>query len=110
MKLLLDNNLSPRLVTKLADLYPDSNHVAGLGLDKASDLQVWEVAQNNKYCLVTKDSDFNDLASTKGFPPKVIWLRLGNGTTAQIELLLRNHIEIITAFMQDPEVGILELQ
>jgi predicted nuclease of predicted toxin-antitoxin system len=45
MKLLFDQNLSPSLVTKLADLYPDSNHVFWLGLDKANDRKVREYAE-----------------------------------------------------------------
>jgi predicted nuclease of predicted toxin-antitoxin system len=84
MKPLLDNNLSPKLVTKVVDLYPDSSHVATLGLDTASDIEVWTTALEDGYCLVSKDSDFNELLVTKGFPPKVIWIRLGNCTTAEI--------------------------
>jgi len=33
MKLLLDQNLSPRLVKRLSDLYPNSSHVYPLGID-----------------------------------------------------------------------------
>ncbi|MBC7815149.1 MAG: DUF5615 family PIN-like protein [Burkholderiales bacterium] len=110
MKLLLDNNLSPKLVGQLAHLYPDSNHVSALGLDSASDLQVWQYARQNACCLVTKDSDFNDLLATKGFPPKVIWIRLGNCTTAEIAALLQTYHETIQEFNQDSTVGLLELQ
>ena len=110
MKLLLDNNLSPKLVTKVADLYPEYSHVALLGLDTASDNQVWTVARDEGYCLVSKDSDFNELLVTKGFPPKVIWIRLGNCTTAEIAELLRSQYEAITDFGNDPAVGLLTLQ
>jgi predicted nuclease of predicted toxin-antitoxin system len=74
MKLLLDNNLSPKLVSKLVNTFPDSSHVALLGLDTASDLQVWNIAQQQGYCLVTKDADFNELLAAKDFPPKIIWI------------------------------------
>lgn len=110
MKLLLDNNLSPKLVARLADLYPDSSHVATLGLDRASDLEVWKRAEQEGYCLVSKDADFNELLAAKGFPPKVIWIRLGNCTTAQIATLLQTHHETIMEFMQDETAGLLELQ
>lgn len=110
MKLLLDNNLSPKLVNRLASLYPDSSHVALLNLDSASDIEVWQHAKQDGYCLVTKDSDFNDLLASKGFPPKVIWIRLGNCSTNEIaELLEKQHVAI-TEFIQDISVGLLELQ
>jgi predicted nuclease of predicted toxin-antitoxin system len=109
MKLLFDNNLSPKLVGRLASLYPDSSHVAAIGLDKALDVAVWNHAQEHDYCLVTKDSDFNELLVTKGFPPKVIWIRLGNCTTAEIAELLQKHHETIAEFAQDASAGLLEL-
>ena len=59
MKLLFDHNLSPKLVNRLADLFPDSSHVKGVGLDYASDDQVREHARLNGFAIVTKDEDFN---------------------------------------------------
>ena len=44
MKLLFDHDLSPRLVRRLADLYPNASHVALVGLDRATDLAVWTYA------------------------------------------------------------------
>ncbi len=110
MKLLLDNNLSPKLIAQLASLYPDANHVALLGLESASDLEVWNYARQNGYCLVSKDSDFNELLVSKGFPPKLIWIRLGNCTTAEIATLLQTHYEMIMGFSSDVSAGLLELQ
>jgi predicted nuclease of predicted toxin-antitoxin system len=110
MKLLFDHNLSPKLVTHLAALYPDSSHVAVLGLDTAKDAMVWQYAQQGGYCLVTKDSDFNELLAIKGFPPKIIWIRLGNCTTNAIVTLLQRQHQTILEFAQDDEAGLLELQ
>ncbi|MBC8172250.1 MAG: DUF5615 family PIN-like protein [Anaerolineae bacterium] len=110
MRLLLDNNLSPRLVGRLVSLYPGSTHVATSGLDTASDVEVWNYARQEGFCLVTKDADFNDLFASKGFPPKVIWLRLGNCTTAEITVLLHKYHETIVEFAQDESAGLLELQ
>jgi predicted nuclease of predicted toxin-antitoxin system len=110
MKLLLENNLLPRLVPQLGSLYPDSAHVASLGVDTASDAEVWEAARQAGYTLISKDSDFNDLLSLKGSPPKLIWIRTGNCTTADIARLLQaNHVEI-TAFGQDLSVDLLVLE
>jgi len=110
MKLLFDHNLSPRLVNILADLYPNSNHLYLRGLDHESDQIVWEIAKTENYIIVTKDSDFNELLILKGFPPKVIWIRLGNCSTKTIELLLRNNHETILSFGEDKNLGILILK
>lgn len=109
MKLLLDHNISPRLVKRLADLHPDSSHVFSLGLDQAPDAVLWERARQDGYTIVTKDSDFSDMSVLRGFPPKVIWIRLGNCTTRQIEDLLRDNREAVVAFESDPMVGLLSL-
>ena len=77
MKLLFDHNLSPSLVKRLADLYPNSNHLYLMGLDRENDNIIWEIAKQQDYIIVTKDSDFNELLILKGFPPKVIWIRIG---------------------------------
>lgn len=87
MKLLFDHNLSPRLVNRLADIYPNSNHLFNLQLDTAADYLVWEYARQNQFIIVTKDSDFSELSLLRGFPPKVIWIRIGNCKTNEIESL-----------------------
>jgi len=107
--LLFDQNLSPRLVDRLADLYPHSIHVSAVGLSTALDLRIWEYARENDYIIVTKDADFSELGLLHGFPPKVIWIRRGNCSTAEIEALLRESHEVIRAMSDDPNTGILTL-
>jgi predicted nuclease of predicted toxin-antitoxin system len=109
MKLLFDQNLSPRLVGRLADLYPDSNHVYPLGLDRVPDQEVYEYARREGFLLVTKDADFSDLCLLRGFPPKVIWIRRGNCSTATIEQILRLHYDDIKALDANPVMGVLTL-
>lgn len=109
MKLLLDQNLSPRLVSRLADLYPDSQHVSFLGLDQADDRAVWEYANQNDFMVVTRDSDFSELSVLRGFPPKVVWIRRGNCSTNQIEEILRSHNEEILQFNENLSLGVLAL-
>lgn len=71
MKLLFDQNLSPRLVRILIDLYPTSSHVSFHALDHAVDREVWEFARQEDFLIVTKGTDFNDLVMLRGYPPKV---------------------------------------
>ena len=60
MKLLFDENLSPKLVRQLADLFPDSAHVEERGLEASDDRQIWEHAALEGYCIVSEDLDFHD--------------------------------------------------
>jgi predicted nuclease of predicted toxin-antitoxin system len=80
-----------------------------LSMERSSDPQVWNAAREHGYTLVSKDSDFNDLLTANGFPPKAIWIRLGNCTTAQIADALRKHNAAIIDFSQDDTVGLLEI-
>lgn len=110
MKLLYDHNLSPRLVERLADIFPGAQHVAGVGLSRATDDEVWAYAASQEACIVTKDSDFNDLSVLRDPPPKVMWLRIGNCTTTQLESLLRTHTVLIHEFLLDDTARMLILR
>ena len=109
MKLLFDHNLSPRLINRLANLFPDSTHVYTLGMDQEDDLNIWKHALSNDFTIVTRDSDYNELLVLRGFPPKVIWIRRGNCSTNEIETMLRSHIEDIQLLAIDQTFGILTL-
>ena len=92
MKLLFDANLSPKLVDRLAELFPDSVHVFHTGLARfTSDETIWEYAGAHGFMIVTADSDFLELAGSRGAPPKVVRLENCNYRTAQVENLLRRH-------------------
>lgn len=110
MSLLYDQNLSRRLVALLAAEYPGSEHVDGAGLLGADDLTVWQYAAAHGLMVVSKDSDFRHLAILRGPPPKVIWLRVGNGPTAAVETLLRSRTRDVQAFAADPALALLVLR
>lgn len=93
MKLLFDQNLSRRLVAMLAVEYPGSRHVAELGLDTATDRAIWDYAGEHGFMIVSKDSDFRQLAFLLGPPPKAIWVRAGNVSTLDILGVLRQYRE-----------------
>jgi predicted nuclease of predicted toxin-antitoxin system len=103
VKLLLDENLSPRLAEGLCSLYPESIHLRDGGLRGASDAQVWRYALENGFMIVSKDSDFAQRSLLLGGLPKVIWLRIGNCTTARADLVLRNAVARIRAFEASEE-------
>jgi predicted nuclease of predicted toxin-antitoxin system len=109
MKLLFDQNLSPRLVAQLADLYPGSQHVQFVGLESADDASVWQHALDGQFVLVSKDADFESFSSVSGPPPHIVWVQLGNCTTADVESLLRNSVDELTEFVANDVQAILEL-
>jgi predicted nuclease of predicted toxin-antitoxin system len=109
MKLLFDQNLSFRLCTDIADLFPESNHVRLLGLSEAGDQVLWDYAKDNGFTIVSQDVDFAEMAALSGSPPKVIWLRAGNQSTTAVAALLRRHIDLIVAFGNDNDTACLEI-
>jgi len=109
MKLLFDQNLSVKLVTRLADVFPGSAQLRRLMLERSDDRFVWEFAQTHGFTIVTQDADFADMSALLGFPPKVIWLRCGNQTTEFVEVLLRRHAEEIASFCADEQASCMEI-
>lgn len=95
MKLLLDENLSRRLVPFLQTVYPGSSQVALIGLEQASDRDIWVYARDNGYAIVTKDSDYYDLSLLLGAPPHVIWVQTGNTDKAAVLALLLDNALVI---------------
>ena len=109
MKLLVDQNLSDRLSSRLQDRFPGSLHISEVLAREAKDTSIWSYAGENGFVIVTKDSDYRRLNRERGYPPKVIWIRTGNTPTAVVESLLRDHYAEIMAFARDPDRGIVEL-
>lgn len=102
MKLLFDQNLSPRLPRLLADIYPESVHVREVGMRDSADSEIWEYAKANEFVIVSKDSDFQQRSLLLGTPPKFIWLRVGNCTVQRTEDLLRTYSAAVHTFDLDP--------
>ena len=109
MKLLLDQNLSVRLVAVLDDAFPNSSHTSLEGLERAPDHEVWQFARENDFMVVSKDSDLIHISLARGLPPSIIWIRRGNCTTREVEEILRRNSDKIAALSQDEGGGILEL-
>lgn len=109
MKLLFDENLSPRLPKAVADVFPGSAHVHDLGLGAADDLAIWEAAKQGGFAIVSRDADYNDLSVLRGNPPKLIWIRHGNCSTGEIEDMLRRHAEAMRSFLATEDLAVLML-
>jgi predicted nuclease of predicted toxin-antitoxin system len=109
MKLLFDENLSPKLPRLLATRFPGSAHVRECGLLGQPDEDVWEYARANGFTLVSKDSDFQQRSLLYGHPPKLVRLRIGNCTRQQLIQLITTHEQDIHALDADPFESVLVL-
>lgn len=99
MKLLFNENLSPRLVGLLSTDFAGSCHVQDVQLNATTDAEIWDFARTNGFTLISKDSDFYDRSVLLGSPPKVIWLRVGNCSTQSIAELLATAQHAIRQFI-----------
>jgi predicted nuclease of predicted toxin-antitoxin system len=109
LKLLLDENLSRRLVPLLQAEYPGSTQVALIGLEQESDKAIWDYAKHHDYVLVSKDDDFQELQALYGYPPKLIHLLLGNCTNQQVLKVLVSMRRDIELTLSASDIGIVQL-
>lgn len=102
MKLLLDENLSRRIAPLLQADYPGSSQVALLNLETSRDREIWQYAKEHDFVVVTHDSDFHELSTLYGSPPKVIWLKTGNQSkVTTLRILLERKEDICVALLQE---------
>ena len=109
MKLLLDENLSRRIVPLITSSYPGSSQVALLGLERASDTTLWSYARQHNFIIVTKDSDFVDLSTLYGPPPKVILLKTGNQSWQITAQILIDRQELLESALIAANAGCVDL-
>ena len=109
MKLLLDENLSPKLVRHLAQTFPESRHVRDVQLDARQDITIWQWARAHGFTILTQDDDFFLLAQLRGQPPKVVCLRFGYRGVRDIAEQLQRQQPLITEFISESEAPCLEL-
>jgi predicted nuclease of predicted toxin-antitoxin system len=113
MKLLFDQTISFRIVSKLQSLFPECGQVRELNLENRTDREIWDFAKMKEYTIVTFDADFYDFVTLYGHPPKIIWLRMGNTKTENLTTVFQRHHEIIKAFIEDKNyaaIGCLEIE
>lgn len=110
MKLLLDENLSRRLVPTLQDRFPGTSQVALLGLERSTDIELCDYAARNDFVICSKDHDFPLLLAPRGYRPRLVHLVLGNaGNDAVLSALLAAADRLLAAF-DDPATGIVVIE
>lgn len=109
MKLLFDQNISHRILYHLTEDFKGSTTIKSEALLNAKDKEIWDFAKDKDFSIVTQDSDFNDLNSLYGPPPKVIWIRTGNLKTEELANLLIKNFAEIEKFLKDQRYGCFEI-
>jgi len=72
-----------------------------LGLEGASDSEIWQYAKTNSFVIVSRDSDFQERSLVAGHPPQVVWLKIPNRfKTIVLNILLDHHTEIEQALIE----------
>jgi predicted nuclease of predicted toxin-antitoxin system len=110
VNLLIDQNISPRVVSYLLEDRLNFFHVRDVGLTDVEDVQIFKWAKESGIdALVTLDSDFHKIVLRVGIPPKIIWLRGQNCDTRSLALKINLHFEQILSCGPEPESEILEI-
>lgn len=109
MKFLFDQNISHKILRLLPEELTDSTHVKDKNLINSADRDIWDFAKQNDFVIVTQDSDFNELNSLYGFPPKIIWIRTGNLKTQALIKIITDHLSEIEKFVSDGSYGCFEI-
>ena len=107
--LLLDENLSPRLIARITDIFPGSLHVIHANLDNSPDIEIWNYAKANRLAIVTKDKDFLLFSAQHGTPPKIVFLDIRNTRVANIEKALLHNASEIQSFLDLEHKAVLTI-
>ncbi len=95
MKLLLDQGLPPLIAELLRGQGIDAVHVSEVGLSRADDLTIIELAQADDRIIITLDADYHaSIALTSAPSPSVIWIRVVN-------LRALEYVEIIMPILNE---------
>lgn len=110
MKLLLDQNISKKLVRKLQEYFPNSIHIASIKLNKANDIEIWNYAKANNFTIVSQDADFFEILIMRGHPPHVVWLKMGNTSSLNILNKLISNRKKIVELQENNFSGCIEIE
>ncbi len=98
MRFLIDTQLPKMLARRLEREGHMTEHVLDLDLGQSPANDVWRHAEKNDAVIVSKDEDFAQWVMSGRDGPKVVWLRVGNCTNAElVEWLLPVWPDVVTA-------------
>ena len=110
MKLLVDENISHRIIKIIDTHFPGSAHVTSIKEGRITDLDIWNYAKKHDFVIVTYDEDFYEWQQLKNSPPYIVWLRFGNAPTRFIAEKLIRHKNNILRMVSNKKKNILVLE
>ncbi|WP_366185723.1 DUF5615 family PIN-like protein [Flavobacterium ovatum] len=110
MKLLLDENLSWRMIKQLKPFFTEVVHASELKISQpATDISIWSYAKKHGFTIISKDDDFEKIVLLRKAPPKLIYLKTFNlSTKGLLDLIIENK-EKLFEFIKTDENDIFEL-
>jgi predicted nuclease of predicted toxin-antitoxin system len=105
--ILIDEQLPPTIAHFLSDLGLEAVHVRALDMNESPDESIWLIAASRNWVVMTKDSDFLQIAMTTR-QGRLIHVGLGNASTSVLRRYLQAHVPRIQRFVQS-EARILVL-
>jgi len=110
MKLLLDANISWRIVKNIESYVEECNHVDNCDLKvPAKDIEIWNYAKANQFIIITNDEDFINFSTIYGYPPKIVIIKTGNLRRNLVQELLLKYLDDIKLLHASSDTGILEI-
>lgn len=97
------------MLGELEAVFPGFEQVKREDLSTADDQTIWQYAKDCGFAVVTQDSDFHELATLYGAPPKIIWLKCGNRSRWYVQGLLLREQTRIERFGDDLDSAVVEL-
>lgn len=110
MKIVIDQNISFRIIPHINHLFTEIIHIRTLGWTDAPDIVIFRNAKQQDFdAILTLDEDFDNIILENSPPPKILWLRVRNCTTNHLAKIIVDKIEVINEFLKDKELDCLEI-
>lgn len=110
MKIVIDQNISFRIIPHITHLFSEVAHVRSLGWTDFPNILIFRNAKQQEFdTILTLDEDFENIILENSPPPKILWLRVRNCSTIHLAEIIINKIEIINEFLNDKELDCLEI-
>lgn len=101
----IDAHLSPAIAAWVTTTFGITAFaLRDVGLRDAEDPEIFEAAKTQGVIVITKDSDFVDLANRLGAPPQIIWLTCGNTSNARLKEILNTTLLEALELLRSGEV------
>jgi predicted nuclease of predicted toxin-antitoxin system len=102
VRIWIDAQLSPSLAAWIeSELGHEARSLSALGMQQASDREVFLAARAECAVVMSKDSDFVRLLDELGPPPALIWITCGNTSNRVMRRVLAEQLPRAVQLLED---------